>query len=147
VGWGGSPRVAYRPEAAADGPSWSVDVLDESISELRLTLAGGDASTGTEVVAHLTPRVWGPTVSIPAHPAGWWTLQRSARRWWGFARAARIPVGDGRVLSIGAESPGDELLIRSSAHFFLVSLISRAAPANSTGSSWSLSVEASEGSR
>jgi hypothetical protein len=147
VGWGGSPRVAFGSERGADAPSWSVDVLDESVSGLRLHLAGGDAPSGTEIVAHLTPRVSGTTVSIPAHPTGWWTLHRSARRWWSFARAARIPVGEGRVLSIDAESAGDELLIRSSAHFFLVSLISRAAPAGSPGSSWSLSVEMSEGSR
>jgi hypothetical protein len=147
VGWGGSSRVAYDPERGARGPSWSVDVLDESVSALRLSLAGSDAPSGTEVVAHLTPKVWGPTVSIPAHPDGWWAVDRSSRRWSGFARAARIPVGKGRVLSIGAESAGDELLIRSSAHLFLVSLISRAVPGGSSGSSWSLSVEVSEGNR
>jgi ribosomal protein S18 acetylase RimI-like enzyme len=150
VGWGGSPRVAYRPSGAAGSgaaPSWSVDVLDEEVSTLRLNLNRGDSPSGTEMVAHVTPKVCGPTVSIPAHPTGWWTLDRSGRRWQGFARAARIPVGEDRVLSIVAESAGDELLIRSNSQFFLVSLLSRAVQPSSSGSSWSLSVESSEDGR
>jgi hypothetical protein len=150
VGWGGAPRVAYAvasvtPEAS--GPSWSVDVLDDAISTLRLNLRGGRSPSGHEIVAHLTPKVWGSTVSIAAHPSGWWTLDRTGPRWFTFARAARIPLSENRVLAIAGGRPDDELLIRSSADFFLVSLISRADPQRPDGASWSLSVEASEAVR
>jgi hypothetical protein len=144
VGWGGAPRVAYRTAPAENELSWSVDVLDDSVSRLRLNLLSADSPSDHEIVAHLTPRVWGPTVFVAAHPTGWWAVERTARRWSSFARAARIPLDGDRVLSIVAHAAGDELLVRSSADSFLVSLVSRAKPLRS---SWSLSVEGSEAPR
>jgi hypothetical protein len=146
VGWGSAPRVAHEVASAEPGPSWSVDVLDDALSTLRLNLRGGRSPSSHEIVAHLTPKVWGSTVSIAAHPSGWWTLDRTGPRWFTFARAARIPLSKGRVLAIAAGRPDDELLIRSSADFFLVSLISRADPQGAVGS-WSLSVETTEVTR
>ncbi|KQP53884.1 GNAT family N-acetyltransferase [Agreia sp. Leaf283] len=152
VGWGGSPRVGYSATPPERGPSWSIDVLDDAVAALRLTLRSGASPTDPEIVAHLTPKVWGSTVFIPAHPTGWWALDRSQRRWSCFARAARIPVADDRVLVIVASGVDDELLIRSSADTFLVSLISRAESAHdesahAAGGSWHLSVETSEVAR
>jgi ribosomal protein S18 acetylase RimI-like enzyme len=143
VGWGVAPHVDYGTEPAAARASWSVDVLDDAVSSLRLTVRGERVNADDEIVAHLTPKVSGPVVFIAAHPVGWWQLNRTGPRWYGFARAARIPLADGRVLSIAPDEPGDELLIRSNANFFLVSLISRADP---SGSVWTLAVESSEDS-
>jgi len=142
VGWGGAPRVGYSSTPPQTGPSWSIDVLDDEVATLRLMLRSGASPTDPEIVAHLTPKAWGSTVFIPAHPTGWWALDRSERRWSCFARAARIPLADDRVLVIVANGVDDELLIRSSADVFLVSLISRA-----EGGSWHLSVETSEVAR
>ncbi|WP_052521173.1 GNAT family N-acetyltransferase [Agreia bicolorata] len=142
VGWGGFPRVANNSGLAIDGPSWSVDGQDDSLSQLQLNLIGGDASlSGVEIVAHLTPKIFGSTVFIPASPTGWWALERTGRRWFCFARAVRIPLSGDRVLSIAASTDTDEILVRSSSDSFLVSLISRSNP---SGSSWLLSVETQE---
>lgn len=147
VGWGGSPRVGYSSAPPERGPSWSIDVLDDSVAALRLNLRAGASPTDPEIVAHLTPRVWGPTVFIPSQPSGWWALDRSQRRWSCFARAARIPLAEDRVLVVAGGGVDDELLIRSSADSLLVSLISRAESADAEGGSWHLSVETSEGAR
>jgi ribosomal protein S18 acetylase RimI-like enzyme len=152
VGWGGSPRVGYSATPPDRGPSWSIDVLDDAVAAIRLTLRGGASPTDPEIVAHLTPKVWGSTVFIPAHPTGWWALDRSERRWSCFARAARIPLAEDRVLVVTAAGVDDELLIRSSADTFLVSLISRAQSAHAesvdaAGGSWQLSVETLEAAR